>query len=368
MAKRDYALQGGAGTKRIAAPDLVYQPVDPKRYRPNIALIGCGGISENHLRAYRAARYNVVALCNRTEAKARRRQREFYPDAAVYTDYRDVLNRDDVEVVDVTPHPDERVPIVRDAIRARKHVLSQKPFVSDLDVGHRLCDLADRHGVKLAVNQNGRWAPHFAYARAAIAKGLIGRPFAVHLAVHWDHNWVAGTPFDEVRHLVLYDFGVHWFDILSSFMAGQSPWRVYATEARSPAQRARPPMLAQAIIEYDDAQASLTFDADVRFGKRDQTYVAGPKGTITSSGPSLTDQRVALHTRRGVATPKLGGAWFDDGFHGTMAELLLAIEQGREPSNGARENLDGLALCFAACASAERGRPVVPGTVRRIRG
>jgi predicted dehydrogenase len=225
---------------------------------------------------------------------------------------------------------------------------------------------ADRRGVRLAVNQNGRWAPHFAYLRAAIAKGLVGAPFAAHLDVHWDHNWVSGTPFDDEPHLVLYDFGIHWFDILSCFMGDRVATRVFASEATSPSQRARPPLLASAVVEYEGAQATLTFDADARFGKADRTRVTGPKGTIASEGPSLEKQTVTLHTAKGMARPRLTGSWFKDGFHGTMAELLCAIEQNREPSNSARDNLRSLALCFAACASAGRGRPVVPGSVRRI--
>jgi len=365
--KRDYALTAAAGTARIAAPAVAYRPEDPKRYRPKIGLIGCGGITEYHLRAYKAAGYDVAALCDRTLAKARRRQREFYPRATVCTDYREVLRRDDIEVVDIATHPQERIAIMRAAIEAEKHVLSQKPFVTDLDVGEPLCDLAEKKGVRLAVNQNGRWAPHFSYLRNAIAQGLIGAPIAAHLAVHWDHNWVKGTPFEQVRHIVLYDFGVHWFDILCCFMGEKRPTRVFASTAVSPSQKARPPLLAQAVAEYDGAQASLIFDADVRSGREDRTLVAGTKGTLLSQGPSLTEQAVTLHTARGVARPRLSGSWFAEGFHGAMAELLLAIEQKREPSNGGRNNLRSLALCFAACASADARRPVVPGTVRRLR-
>ena len=51
-----------------------------------------------------------------------------------------------------------------------------------------------------------------------------------------------------------------------------------------------------------------------------------------------------------------------------MAELLTSIEEDREPANGARDNLESLALCFAAVASAERNKPVVPGTVRKMPG
>ena len=68
----------------------------------------------------------------------------------------------------------------------------------------------------------------------------------------------------------------------------------------------------------------------------------------------------------GVAVPSLTGSWFNDGFHGAMGELICAIEDGREPLNGARDNLASLALAFAAIASAHRGVPVKPGDVRRL--
>jgi hypothetical protein len=49
-----------------------------------------------------------------------------------------------------------------------------------------------------------------------------------------------------------------------------------------------------------------------------------------------------------------------------MSELLLSIEEKREPSHSARDNLKSLALCFAAVASADEGKPMVPGKVRRL--
>jgi predicted dehydrogenase len=108
------------------------------------------------------------------------------------------------------------------------------------------------------------------------------------------------------------------------------------------------------------------FDADTRYGTHDRTYVAGSTGTAVSAGPDLKHQAVTLHTRAGQASPELHGCWFPDGFHGTMGELLCAIEEGREPTNSARNNLRSLELCFAAAASADRHEPVVPGTVRQM--
>ena len=352
--------------KRIAAPKLPYRPRNPRNYRPNIGMIACGGIARHHLQEYRKAGYSVTALCDVVVARARALRKELFPKADVYRDYQKLLDRDDIDVVDIAAHPAERVEIIEKAIEAGKHVLSQKPFVLDLAVGRKLADRADRRGVRLAVNQNGRWAPHFSYMREAVAAGLIGDVSAVHMNVHWDHTWVKGTPFEHVHHLLLYDFAIHWFDILTCFMGDHKPLRVYASLARTKTQQIEPPLLAQVMVQYDQAQATLVFDAETRFGQQDTTFVVGTEGTISSIGPDLKKQSVTLTTAAGAARPRLVGCWFDDGFHGTMGELLCAIEEDRQPTNSARSNLRSLELCFAAVASAERQRPVVPGSVKKM--
>lgn len=88
MAKRvrNYQLDAGATGKTFPAPNLPYEPRPPRRYRPPIAVIGTGGIADMHLSAYRDAGLNVVALCNRTPAKAVKLGRRFFPAAKVYRD------------------------------------------------------------------------------------------------------------------------------------------------------------------------------------------------------------------------------------------------------------------------------------------
>jgi len=365
MGEDDYGIAERADLEPVDSPELPYRPPEPESYDPNIALVGTGGISEQHLAAYRDAGWNVAVLCNRTIAKAEGRRDEFYPDADVCADYRDVLERDDVDVVDVTTHPEERVPIVEAAVRAGKHVLSQKPFVEDLDEGERLVSLAEEHGVTLAVNQNGRWAPHFGYARAAVEAGLLGQLTGVHASVDWNHNWIGETALDAVHHIVLYDFGIHWFDVLACLFDDE-PTSIYASVAEAPGQEATPPLLGKATLEFENAQAALTFDGNVRYGPRDSIYVAGTRGTVESTGPDLSEQSVTLYTDEGYARPNLETTWFPDGFRGAMGELLCAVEEDREPANSGRDNLRTLEWCFAAVASAEDGEPKVPGDVREL--
>lgn len=363
--KKGYNETGGGPTTVLPAPELVYQPQLPKRYHPPIGLIGCGGISASHLTAYRAAKLNIVALCDLIPERAEKRREEFFPDAVTYTDYRELLKRDDIEVVDIATHPQDREYLIPAALQAGKHVLSQKPYVLDLDKGLRFADLADKMGVTLAVNQNGRWAPYVSYTRQAINKGLLGDTFIAHLACTWNHQWIKDTPFNRVHHIVLYDFAIHWFDMLRCYLPGKTAQRVSASLTYAPGQTAKPPLLGQALVEFDGGQATLTFDAAVPFGETESLIVAGTKGTMVGYGRNCAINHLKLSTGKGEAQIDLQGKWFTDGFAGSMGELLCAIEKHRAPINNARDNVNSLAICFAGVVSAETGKPQLVGKVRK---
>jgi predicted dehydrogenase len=290
-------------------------------------------------------------------ARARARRDAFFPKADATDDFEEALGDPRIKVVDLTTHPDVRAGLMRRAFAAGKHVLSQKPFVEDLATGRALVEEAERHGVKLAVNQNGRWAPHLAYMREAVAAGLIGEVIGAHVAIRWSHGWIAGTAFEAVDNLLLWDFGIHWFDFLSSVI-GERPLTVRAAAARAASQAVRPPMLAEVHIAFDGGHASLILNGAARYGASDTTAIIGTEGTVSSRGPDLGIQSVELHTAAGVARPALKGTWFNDGFAGTMGELLCAIEEGREPMNSARGNLASLRLCLAAVRASRTGETV----------
>ncbi|TVR45644.1 MAG: gfo/Idh/MocA family oxidoreductase [Puniceicoccaceae bacterium] len=363
--EKNYDLKQGAG-KTMRAPDLPYRPAKPKSYRPRIGLIGCGGITQHHLKAYQRDGYEIAALCDLREESAQARRKEFAPSAKVFTDYRDLLGQADVDVIDVALHPAPRYAAVEAALQAGKHVLSQKPFVLDLDQGEALVRLEEEKGLRLAVNQNGRWAPYVQYAHQAIRAGLLGEVQTVAITINWDHSWTKGTEFEKIHHLVLYDFAIHWFDMAALFFDGQEAGRVAAATASANAQEVKPPLLAHASVTFPKGQAVLTFDAACKFGPGESILITGSKGTLSMRGAVCTAHTIELHTAEGVARPQLEGTWFPDGFRGSMGELLCAIEENREPSNSARNNLRSLGICFAALGAADSGEPRQAGSVRSI--
>jgi predicted dehydrogenase len=357
-----YGLSTQNPKNTIPVPQLDYLPPRPRHYQPRIGLIGAGGISEYHLRAYKTCNWDVVAICDRTIEKAIQRAAEFCPAARCTTSYKDLLQDPSIDVIDCTTHPEDRVFIIEEALLAGKHVLSQKPFTLDLAEGQRLLQMARSRGLRLAVNQNGRWAPHFSAMQAAVKAGLIGQVGTLDCTLHWDHTWTAGTHFENIPELILYDFGIHWFDIATLLMGGQLPVELHAIHSQLSYQRIRPPFAASIIAQYlSGAQVRLNFNAHVQHGQADRTVLAGSKGTLIAHGPSLNEQSLHLHTAEGQTEIPLQGSWFENGFQGSMGELLCAIEERREPSNSAQSALTSLQFCLGAVALVTPHAPAEPG-------
>ena len=170
-------------------------------------------------------------------------------------------------------------------------------------MAYRLADLADEKGVILAVNQNGRWAPHLSWMREAVRAGLVGDLQSCLVSIHWDHSWIKGTPFESVEDLILYDFAIHWFDFLVSLIGGRAT-SVFATKGRAGGQIVRPPMLAEALVAFDGGQAALQFDGAARFGPEDRTFVTGALGTLDE--PRTRSQQPGGHAddRGGIRSPE----------------------------------------------------------------
>jgi predicted dehydrogenase len=178
------------------------------------------------------------------------------------------------------------------------------------------------------------------------------------MTLNWDHTWTGGTPFEDIHHLVLYDFAIHWFDAARSFFPGCDATSVSATVARFPDQPIKPPLLARAAITFPQGMATLSFNGCCRFGARETCTITGTKGTLHATGEICGISSVDIITDEGVATAELEGSWFPDGFRGCMGELLCAIEEDRDPENSAADNLKSLAIALAAMSSADLGRPV----------
>jgi predicted dehydrogenase len=341
---------------------LEYRPLFPDNRRHGIGIVGCGGIVRScHLPSYRRHDQRIVGVFDvRPEATAGI-QEEFGVER-VFSALDELLSDPEIEIVDIATHPAVRPELVRRALHAGKHVLAQKPLALDIETARALADDADRRGLELAVNQNGRWSPAWRVATLLVRDGAIGDVVAVSHLYHHNYRFTVGTVFDGVPHLVLYDYSIHWFDITRCWLEDKAVTAVRAREYRTPNQPAESvaPWGSWAIVEYEDGSSAMIRGVGCAETTRPNKpfWIHGSEGTIRGSvlgsGDVLGTERVELE-RDGVTHRfALDGSWHSQGFAGTMAELQNAIAEGRAPYNSARHNLLSLEMTLAACRSAEQ--------------
>ncbi len=139
-------------------------------------LIGYGLWGRHHARAIaKAPGATLAAIACRTEATAAIARQEF-PDVPVYLDHRDLLDRTDVDAVDVVVPNDLHAEIGVAALARGKDVLLEKPLAPTLEACDRLITAARRSGRILTVGHELRLSMQWGRIKALIDAGDIGEP------------------------------------------------------------------------------------------------------------------------------------------------------------------------------------------------
>jgi len=148
-----------------------------------VGVIGAGRWAASaHLPGFaRSPLCELVAICDKDEALAQQRAKEFNI-PHVFTDYEEMLAKADIDVVDVCTRggvgdKNNHEPLAFAAIEAGKHCLCEKPVAHDYRNTQKAHELALSKGLKTKVGLTFRYAPAMQYMRELIAEGFIGEPY-----------------------------------------------------------------------------------------------------------------------------------------------------------------------------------------------
>ena len=329
----------------------------PQRKDWRIGVIGLGGISRAHLPAYRAAGWPVVAAADLDPARRRIVADEFgIP--ALHEDYRRVIDDNRVDVISLLTQPSLREEIVAACAAAGKPLLTEKPLALDLNACERMVRVAADAAMPFAVSQNYRWLPAPFAAGGLIAGGWIGRPYFASLELHGTQDRdLAGHPFySTCRDFLTVQWNSHLADLLRAFM-DRDPVRVLARTSRMPGQAFTADNLLTSLVDFGPEGTGLIMHNELHRGglNANSVRIEGDHGTLTFP---LWGQRLTLRSDRLGAEPvalDCAPAGFLDSFCGPMADLLLSIEQQREPRVSARRNVATIRQILAEHASAQHG-------------
>ena len=140
----------------------------------------------------------MKAICGRSEA-AVRAVAERWGWESVETDYRKLVTRDDIDLIDIATPNNTHAEIAVAAAKAGKHVISEKPLAMNVAEARRMLQAVRRAGVKHMVWFNYRRVPAIALARKLIAGGRLGRIF--HIRAVYLQDWIVDPGFPLVWRL-----------------------------------------------------------------------------------------------------------------------------------------------------------------------
>jgi predicted dehydrogenase len=203
-----------------------------------VAIIGCGQISDLHAAAYSGSgTARIVALADPyLQGAEAKRQQWGVPDASVYADYRDALERGDVDIAEILVPHDLHYEIAAAVVAAGKHVSLQKPMTVSLEQADALLRMAGTAPGLLRVFENFLSYPPVQRAKAIIGSGELGDMQTIAIRTIAGYSDTAWPPprepwrFDPGRcggSPMIFDDGHHYF-AMAMYLAGPIT-RVHST-------------------------------------------------------------------------------------------------------------------------------------------
>ena len=201
----------------------------------NVALIGCGDVTPGHLKGWsQVEQGRLVAVCDTRRERAEARARQ-YGIEGVYTEFEELLQRDDIDAVDICLPHYLHAPVGIAAAQAGKHVLVEKPIARDLQEAQSLIDACDAAGVKLMCSHIVRFGGQVQLMKRIIDAGLLGELKLVFMRIMHYKDIVAQSDWEDSSWKLSRDGagggclerdGIHSTDIIR-WLAGSEVRRVY---------------------------------------------------------------------------------------------------------------------------------------------
>lgn len=334
-------------------------------------IVGCGVIAPWHARAVKnLPNADLIAVCDIELPKAEKLKEDFEAQY-IYTDYNELLAREDIDVISICTPSGHHHEVAIAAAKAGKHVLSEKP----LDVTHehmdamiKACKDAD---VKLACIFQRRTSKLWQLVKQAVdeqrfGKLVLGSAYLKYFrsqqyydSAGWRGTWALDGGG------ALMNQGVHLIDLFRWIMGPVDTIFAFADH------------LARNIEVEDTCVASVKF-ASGAFGTMEGTTsvtpglnhrmeLHGEDGTIRIDGENIVSWDVPGENKDEVAaqlSDNIGDAASDptaiagDGHQMQIADLLAAINEGREPTVNGEQARKAVEFILAVYKSAQSGQPV----------
>jgi predicted dehydrogenase len=303
-----------------------------------VAIIGCGFVGQKRARALAGCR--LVACADAIQARAEAVAR-LVPGAQPLCQWRDVVGRQDVDIVIVSTTHDALAEIALAAISAGKHVLLEKPGARRASELDPLIEAAERAHVLVRVGFNHRYHPATRTARELVESGALGELMYVRGRyghggrTGYDKEWRANPALSGGGELI--DQGVHLIDLARWFLGDfvdvygfvhTDYWQIPVEDNSFMLLKTAQRQVALLHASWTEWKNLFSFEV---FGRRGKLGIAG-------LGGSYGTERLAFYRMLPEMGPPETTIWeypmVDASWEVEFAELVADIRLGRQPAAG----------------------------------
>ena len=319
----------------------------------------------SHAAAYAAVpRTTVAAVCDLVPDLLERFQRQWgavFPEARRYTDYREMLSRERIDLLSVATPDDRHAQIVIDAAASGvRGILCEKPIATTLAEADRMIAACAERRIPLLVNHTRRWLPEVVEARRLVRANAIGRLHRI-VAIH-------GGP-----RAMLFRMGTHLVDTVC-FFAESDPESV-GGELDDEHRRYGPRYAGDG---GRDAATDPGYSAYVRFQNGVRAFLTASKRTMRTFEVDLIGEAGRIRIREVASPVHVGEIWqmLGDGApavrplcppyttladtRAALVELLGLIEHGGSGSSTGEDGRRVLSILLGILQSNDEGGGPVP--------
>ncbi|MDD5502901.1 MAG: Gfo/Idh/MocA family oxidoreductase [Candidatus Thermoplasmatota archaeon] len=332
-----------------------------------VAVIGMGFAGRLHCESYESLgeKAKIVVICDSNEERAKNYAEMFNAEAC--TDYHQLLNRKDIDAIDICAPHHLHVQLAVEAAKAGKHILCEKPIAITVEEADKIIDAAKKAGVTLMVAENHLFTPAHQKIKEIVDSGKVGRVFLVRafeaatseLIMNPDPKDWRANPKNQG---MLLDMAVHKFAFLRWVLGDIDS--VFAIREKLVVTTLAPNYddTALLIVKFKSgAVGEIVVTGGNPAGITNSTEVYGTDGTIMEN--HLWEKPV---TYLSVTAPESNGEWicpevehrpypgyYNISFRNEVAHFVDCVLNEKKPEMTGEDGREAVRAVIAATKSAE---------------
>ncbi len=328
------------------------------------AIIGCGRISVKHIEALIANQETsrLVALADIAEEKAVTRKEQYQAvikeaEVNIYTDYLEMLKREDVQVVVVATESGLHAQQTINCLKAAKNVLVEKPMALSLSDAIKMTKLAQKKRLKLGVCYQNRFNRPIQRLRRAVEEGRFGKIISGSVSVLWsrDDDYYQQAAWRGTKKLdggVLMNQAIHSIDLLQ-WMMNSEVKRIHS-ERDTFLREIEMEDFGALLIRFKSGAIGIVEGSACVYPKNLEKRLSlfGEKGTVIIGGLAVNETKVWQFADQRDYDQEEGDSVIDDvygdGHIALYQDFIKAIIEKREPLINGQEGQKSLKIVLRA--------------------